>query len=249
MVSAGWVLTGGHPVTRTSPPLTTAAARNGTELDRSGSTIQCRAAIGPGETCQRSGTESSTSTPASRNIDTVIATCGADGTGSPVCTIVSPSAKAAPESSRPDTNCEEPDASISTVPPRTDPPPRTVKGRLSPSTLTPSPRSPSSSGAIGRDRACSSPSKVTVSVVKAATGGTNRSTVPARPQSMGASAAAQRAADGQLGVVGIGRLDADAERLQRADHQVGVAAAQCAADRRRAFADGQGGEHQRPVGL
>ena len=42
---------------------------------------------------------------------------------------------------------------------------------------------PSSSGAMGRARACSSPSNVTVSVLSAATGGTKRSTVPARPQS------------------------------------------------------------------
>ena len=43
----------GQPAMRTIPPLTTAAARNGTALDRSGSITQCRAAIGPGDTCQR----------------------------------------------------------------------------------------------------------------------------------------------------------------------------------------------------
>ena len=43
IASAGWMLTCGQPVTRTIPPLTTAAARNGTALDRSGSMIQCRA--------------------------------------------------------------------------------------------------------------------------------------------------------------------------------------------------------------
>ena len=58
--------------------------------------LQCRAAIGPGDTCQRLAWVSSTSTPASRSIDTVIATWGADGTDSPVCTIVSPSVNAAP---------------------------------------------------------------------------------------------------------------------------------------------------------
>ena len=66
MASAGCVLTAGQPATRTLPPLTTAAARNGTALDRSGSMIQCRAAIGPGETRQRLAWVSSTSTPASR---------------------------------------------------------------------------------------------------------------------------------------------------------------------------------------
>ena len=121
MASAGCVLAAGHPAMRTIPPLTTAAARNGTALDRSGSITQCRAAIGPGETRQRLAWVSSTSTPASRSIATVIATCGADGTDSPVCTIVSPSAKAAPDSSSPETNCDDADASISTVPPATAP--------------------------------------------------------------------------------------------------------------------------------
>ncbi len=81
---------------------------------------QCRAAIGPGATRQRLAWASSTSTPASRSIATVIATCGADGTDSPVCTIVSPSVNAAPDSSSPETNCDDADASISTVPPATD---------------------------------------------------------------------------------------------------------------------------------
>ena len=42
---------------RTVPPLTTAAARNGTAFVRSGSTSQCRAATAPPRTCQRLGTE------------------------------------------------------------------------------------------------------------------------------------------------------------------------------------------------
>ena len=149
----------GQPVIRTIPPVTTAAARNGTALDRSGSMTQCRGAIGPGATRQRLASPSSTSTPASRSIDTVIAICGADGTDSPVCTIVSPSANAAPDSSRPETNCDDAEASISTTPPATDPAPRTANGRPSPSMSTPRPRSASSRGAIGRPRACSSPSK------------------------------------------------------------------------------------------
>ena len=75
------------------------------------------------------------------------------------------------------------DASISTVPPATDPVPSTENGRRSPSICTPRPRNASSSTAIGRVRACSSPSKVTVWLLTAATGGTKRSTVPARPKS------------------------------------------------------------------
>ena len=54
------------------------------------------------------------------------------------------------------------------------------------------------------------------------------------------------AADGQLDV---GAVDRDAERVQRADHQVGVAAAQRTADGRRSLGRGQRGKHQRPVRL
>ena len=91
IASAGWMLTRGHAASRTIPPVTTAAARNGTEFDRSGSMAQCRGEIGPGATRHTLGWLSSTSTAASRSIETVIATCGADGTEVPVCTIVSPS--------------------------------------------------------------------------------------------------------------------------------------------------------------
>ena len=123
-------------------------------------------------------------TPASRSMATVIAMCGAEGIDAPVCTTVRPSVKAAPDSSRPDTNCDDADASISTCRPapiRGRAPPN---GSAVPSTSTPRPRSASSRGAIGRARACSSPSNVTTAVLSAASGGTNRRTVPARPQSM-----------------------------------------------------------------
>ena len=247
MASAGWVLTDGQPVTRTLPPLTTAAARNGTALDRSGSMVQCRAAIGPGCTRQRLACASSTSTPASRSIDTVIATCGAEGTDSPVCTMVSPSVNAAPDSISPDTNCDEAEASISTVPPATDPSPCTRNGRPSPSMATPSPRSAVSSGAMGRARACSSPSNVTVSVLSAATGGTNRSTVPASPQSTRAPGS------GLMRPLIVSSLSAPStvtpsactapiirsvSRLRSAPLMVDVPCG-----------GGQRGEHQRPVGL
>ncbi len=124
-----------------------------------------------------------------RSIATVIAICGADGTDVPVCTTVSPSVNAAPHSSRPETNCEEAEASMCTVPPRTDPRPRTVNGRPV---------------AVDVDAEFAQPIEqwrdrpgagllVTVedappAVPSAASGGTNRSTVPARPQSMRASA-------------------------------------------------------------
>ena len=96
---------------------------------------------------------------------------------------------------------------------------------------TPRPRSASSSGAIGRTRACSSPSNSTASVLSAATGGTKRSTVPARPQSTRAPGC------GAMAPLIVSSVPApstcNAERLQCADHQVGVAAAQRAADGRR----------------
>src|SRR5271169_3743434 len=103
-----------------------------------------------------------------------------------------PSVNDAPASSRPETNCDDAEASISTAPPATDPAPRTRNGRPSPSTSTPRPRSAFSNGVIGRTRACSSPSNVTNLPGPrpiAASGGTKRNTVPARPQSIRASGA------------------------------------------------------------
>src|SRR5271156_7035141 len=100
-----------------------------------------------------------------------------------------PSVNDAPASSRPETNCDDAEASISTAPPATDPAPCTRNGKLSPSMSTPRPRSAFSNGAIGRPRACSSPSKVTAANPSAASGGTKRNTVPARPQSTRVSGA------------------------------------------------------------
>ena len=242
------MLAAGQPVMRTVPALTTAAAMNGTALDRSGSMCQCRAATGPGRTCQRFGVASSTSTPAWRSIATVMAMCGADGSAAPTCCTVRPSVNDAPASSRPETNCDDAEASISTAPPATDPAPRTRNGRPSPSTSTPRPRSAFSSGAIGRTRACSSPSNVTAARPSAASGGTNRNTVPARPQSMRASGG------GAIVPLTVSSSAGPSTRRpsasQRADHQIGVAAAQRTADRRdAAVGGGQRREHQRPVGL
>ena len=91
MSSAGWTLAAGQPVMRTVPPVTTAAARNGTAFDRSGSISQCRAATGARPHLPAVGVESSTSTPAWRSIATVIAMCGADGSDAPVWCTVRPS--------------------------------------------------------------------------------------------------------------------------------------------------------------
>ncbi|PQM45667.1 hypothetical protein C1Y40_04169 [Mycobacterium talmoniae] len=179
----GWTPAVGQPVMLTVPPVTTAAAKNGSALDTSASISQRRAATAPGATRHRLGTVSSTSTPACRSIVTVMAICGADGRAAPVCCTVSPSVSAAPDSSSPETNCDDADASMATVPPLTAPVPRTVNGRLVPSMSTPRTPSASSSGVIGRVLACSSPSNSTTAFPSAASGGTNRSTVPASPQS------------------------------------------------------------------
>ena len=86
----GCVDRAGQPATVTSPPVTAAAARNTAALDRSGSTAQSRGATRPGATRQVSASASSTSTPAVRSIDTVIAMCGSDGTGGPEWRTVRP---------------------------------------------------------------------------------------------------------------------------------------------------------------
>src|SRR5690242_6790159 len=100
-----------------------------------------------------------------------------------------PSSYRAPASSSADTNWLDPDASSVTVPPRTAPVPDTEYGirPVPPSSIcTPSARSASRMTPIGRSRAYSSPSNATTPSASAATGGTNRITVPARPQSTSA---------------------------------------------------------------
>ena len=109
--------------TVTEPPVTAAAARNGAALDRSGSTTTSRAAMGPAATAQRSARLSSTSTPRSRSMATVIAMWGSEGTGGPACRISSPPASRAPTSSSALTYCDEVEASRVTVPPREVGPP------------------------------------------------------------------------------------------------------------------------------
>src|SRR5690606_15078645 len=128
-----------------------------------------------------------TCTPAARRVSTVIWMWGVLGNRSPVCRRVRPRSKRGAASSRALTNCELADASIPTSPPGTLPVPTTVNGRLFRppcSTWMPSSAMAWSKGVIGRARARSSPSKCTGPSASAATAGTNRRTVPARPQSM-----------------------------------------------------------------
>ena len=117
---------------------------------------------------------------------TVIAMCGAEGTGGPSCRISMPSSNRGAASSRPETSCEDPDASRVTVPPRTAPRPCTVNGTASrpPSSML---RAELAQRREDRaDRALPDP-LVAVEVhraeVRAATAGRNRMTVPALPTS------------------------------------------------------------------
>ena len=115
---------------------------------------------------------------------TVIAMCGAEGTGGPSCRTSMPSSNRGAASSRPDTSCEDPEASSTTVPPRTAPRPCTVNGTAArpPSSIcAPSCRSAARIGPTGRCLARASPSKATTAEVSAASPGTNRITVPAFP--------------------------------------------------------------------
>ena len=150
----GCVVVVGQPGTRTVPPATSADARNGAALDRSGSTRTSRPAMAPGATRQMPGRESSTVTPAARSTATVISMCGSDGRVGPMWRTVRPCAYRAAASSRPETNWLEPDASTSTEPPVSPPRPCTVNGSrpASPwsSTRTPRARNASSTGPIGR---------------------------------------------------------------------------------------------------
>ena len=197
--SPTWVVSAGQFGIRTVPPVARAAARKGPALERSCSIRRSKARIGPGETTQWFGTESSTATPTPRSTATVMLMWSRLGTGLPTCSCVSrwsPSVKRAPASSRAETNWDEALASMTRWPPRTSPVPWTVNGNDDagpPSgavTATPRPARASIMVPMGRLRACGSPSKRDSPRRSAATGGTKRMTVPARPQSIAVSAAA-----------------------------------------------------------
>src|SRR5581483_12527883 len=99
------------------PPVTSAAARNGPALDRSGSTSMTPTDSGPGETRHEEGRgppDDTTSAPQERSIRAVIAMCGMDGTGGPECRTSRPCSNLGAASSSPDTSCEDPDASSTT---------------------------------------------------------------------------------------------------------------------------------------
>ena len=190
----------------------------------------------------------STSAPAPRSICTVMAMCGAEGTRRPRWRTSTPLSKRGAASSRPETNCEDADASRVTAPPASDPVPRTANGMAPrpPSSMTaPSSRSAARMGATGRWEARASPWNSTVAAVSAATGGTKRITVPALPTSTRVSPAGRPGATRQVPGAASG-VDAGAQRGQRPGHQQRVPGVQRAGDG--AGPVGERGEDQRPVG-
>ncbi len=244
--SPAWVVDAGQSRTTTRPPVTAASARNGAALDRSGSMRWSTGFTTPGATAHRFASESSTSTPCSRSIATVMSMWGSEGTGLPSWRRSTPSSYRAPASSSAETNCEDADASMTTRPPRTEPVPRISNGRAprpSSTTSTPRVRRAASTSPIGRERMCGSPSKATVPLDRPAAGGTNRITVPASPQSTCASRSNRPGATDQSGP----EVSTVEPRLgQRRGHQERVPGPQRPAYDGRAV--GERGEQQRPVG-
>ena len=124
-----------------------------------------------------------------------------------------------------------------------------MNGRPSPSPrrVTSTPRSPSapSSGRIGRAYACSSPSKATGPSASTASGGTNRITVPARPQSTVPPPV--KPAGGVTRHPSADSSMSTPRRPQRVAHQRGVAGVEPVDDGRRSAR--QGGQDQRAVRL
>ena len=203
--SPPWAVRAGQSRTAVRPPVTIAAARKGPAFDRSASTVTSPSRGVPGSTVHRaagrpgraedgrpagepSPTRADTAMPAARRTSTVMAMCGLEGTGGPTCRRSRPRSMRGAARSRAETNWEEAEASISTLPPSTEPVPWTVTGRTARpeasaacSTSTPRSRSARTTGSIGRVRAAGSPSTVTSPTVKAATAGMKRMTVPASP--------------------------------------------------------------------
>ena len=121
-----WVVSAGQPVMVTCPPATSAATRNGAAFERSGSMSTSTARIGPGSTFQRPGSGLATSMPRAARVAIVISMCGRLGRRSPTWRRSRPRSNRGAESSRPDTNWLDADASISSGPPRD--PTRAVDG-------------------------------------------------------------------------------------------------------------------------
>lgn len=189
-LSPGCVVRAGQSGTTTLPPVTRAAARNGCALDRSGSMVRSRPSSAPGVTRHTFGSPPdsgvSTCAPTARSMSTVMRMCGREGREEPMWRTSTPWLKRGPDRSRADTNWDDEDASISTGPPSSAPPPWTVSGsvpRPSSSIRAPSTRSASITPVRGRSYDLGSPSKRMGPSASAATGGRKRITVPALPTS------------------------------------------------------------------
>ena len=124
----GWLVSEGQCGTVTAPPVTSAAARNGAALDRSGSITWSGRSSLPGVTSQRRSDTVSTMPPADCTAVTVICTCGKDGSGPPTCRISAPWSNRGAASNSAETNCEDAEKSSSSTPPGSPPVPCTVNG-------------------------------------------------------------------------------------------------------------------------
>ena len=184
--SPACVVCTGQSAMVTEPLVATAAAAKAAALDRSGSTWTSRPRGSPGSTIQRSGSGSLISTPASRRTSIVISTCARLGTVSAVLLSSMPKGMTGAASRSPETNWLEALASMPRWPPRSCESAWIVIGKVPSAEVieAPSSRRDSIVTDIGRTLACSSPSSTTSRPVRAASGGMNRITVPARPQSM-----------------------------------------------------------------
>ena len=207
MASAGCVLTDGQPVTRTLPPLTTAAERNGTALDRSGSIdpVPGRDWAGahpPAVGLRVVDVDAGVAQHRHRHRDMRRRRHRLAG----VHDGQSVGERGARQQQPGDELRRGRGVDLDGAAAR--PIRRRAPGTAGRRRRWPPPvrAARSSSGAMGRARACSSPSNVTVSVLSAATGGTKRSTVPASPQSTRApGSGSMRPLIGQLAVGAVDR--------------------------------------------
>ena len=230
----GWSRSASRP-TVTVPPATRAAARNGAALDRSGSMIDVasrrsgRAARSrrrvPDWRPRRRGERARRSS----------SRCAEGSAGARRCGVSRrPSSNRGAESSRPDTNWLDADASISSAPP-VDRAGAVDGERQCAASVVVDVDAEQRAGrrwscASGGAAPTASPSNATGPRASAATGGRKRITVPARPQSIDTPPSSSRGRDQQVGpVIGSGRptsVDPGAESAQRLDHQGGVARVQ-----------------------
>ena len=223
IASPGCSVDPGQCGTVTAPPVIAAAARNTAAFDRSGSIVSSSGVIGPGATTQRSGSESSIRTCRSRSIATVISRWGREGIGGPAWRRSRPPRKAGADHQQ---GADELAGGWTRRPSARRLAPGTPRRRSREGQGAAGRRPPwrrggraSSSGAIGRAYACSSPSKRTGPSASRAHGGRKRITVPASPQST-VTLPVKRGRGSDLPLVtGLG--DLHPERPQRRPASVG----------------------------